>query len=160
MPVAVGVWVGVPVFVGVPVLFISMGYGGIRWYAEGKSGRALADALPPLPANTTIACLRCFPTGLPFYRKQLVNVISDNGDELTSNYIIFTLKKTKPWPAGVVPLDERDQWLAARQQPVFLLSSRKNTLNDLKAIADARGATVTNLLAGWWGALLPAPGGQ
>jgi hypothetical protein len=38
-----------------------------------------------------------------------VNVISDNGDELTSNYIIFMLKKTNPWSTGVVPLDERDR---------------------------------------------------
>lgn len=148
----------VAVFVGVPVIFIAAGFSGIRLYAASKSARALADQIPPLPPNTEIACLRCFPTGLPFYRKQIVNVISNNGDELTSNYIIFMLKKTKPWPAGVVPLDERDHWLAAQRQPVFLLARRK-ARDDLESIAAARGATMTNLVAGWWGALLPAPGG-
>ena len=148
------------VLVCVPLLVFAAGFKGVRMYAESKSARELSERLPDLPAGTTFAGLRCFPTGLPFYRKQFVNVFSKDGSELTSNYIIFMLKKTDPWPDGVVPLDERDRWLATRRQPVFLLSSRKKTLEELRELAAVRGATVTNLLDGWWGALLPAPGGQ
>jgi 4-amino-4-deoxy-L-arabinose transferase-like glycosyltransferase len=148
----------VAVFIGVPLAALTVGFGGVRLYAASKSARALADQIPPLPPQTEIACLECFPNGLPFYRKQLVNVFTHNGNELTSNYIIFILKKANPWPPQVIPLDERDRWLAARRQPVFLLADRKS-VDGLSAIASARGATVTNLIAGWWGALLPAPGG-
>jgi 4-amino-4-deoxy-L-arabinose transferase-like glycosyltransferase len=146
----------VAVFVCVPVAVIAAGFGGVQSYAATKSARALADRLPALPAKTELACLRCFPTGLPFYRKQLVKVFTDNGAELTSNYIVFMLNKTHPWPAGVIPLAERDRWLAARRRPVFLLA-RHEAVEDLQQIADANGVAVTNLLHGWRGALLPAP---
>ena len=140
-------------YVGVPALVGTLGFAALRWYAESKSARALADAMPPLPADTIIAGMECFPTGFPFYRHQFVNVITDDGGEFTSNYIIFMLKKTKPWPAGVTHIDERDAWLAAQKQPVFLLSRRRNG-SDIAGIAQARGATVTNLVTGWWGTLL------
>ncbi len=146
----------VAVFVCVPVALIATGFGGVRSYATTKSARALADSLPALPADAELACLRCFPTGLPFYRKQLVTVFTESGDELTSNYIIFMLKKTQPWPTGVIPLADCDRWLAARRQPVFLMARRESVAN-LERIAAANGATVTNLALGWRGALLPAP---
>ena len=106
-----------------------------------------------------MACLDCFPTGLPFYRKQFVNVITDTGDEFTSNYIIFMLKKTSPWPPGVIPLAIRDRWLAARRQPVFLMAYHRAS-EDLESIATANSATVTNFFHGWWGVLLPTPGAR
>ncbi|HUI06815.1 MAG TPA: glycosyltransferase family 39 protein [Verrucomicrobiae bacterium] len=144
------------VFVGVPLAVLTMGFDGVRLYANDRSARALADQIPPLPAHTELACLECFPNGLPFYRRQLLTVFTDAGREFTSNYIVFMLKKTNPWPPGVVPLDQRDQWLASRTQPVLLLA-RLNTRKKLDAIAAARGATVTNLFGGWSAALLPAP---
>jgi 4-amino-4-deoxy-L-arabinose transferase-like glycosyltransferase len=144
-----------------PLALLTIGFDGIRLYANAKSSRALTDrlpALPALPARTEIVCLESFPTGLPFYRKQLVTVLTNDGDELTSNYIVFMLKKTKPWPLGVVPLEERDHWLASRDHPVLLLA-RRNAVDDLKSISANRSTPVTEFGLGWWGALLPAPGG-
>jgi len=141
-----------------PLVLLTVGFDGIRLYANAKSSRTLTDRLPTLQARTEIACLECFPTGLPFYRKELVSVLTQDGDELTSNYIVFMLKKTKPWPPGVVPMDERDRWLASRDHPVLLLA-RRNAVDDLKSIAANRSVPVTELGLGWWSALLPAPGG-
>ena len=148
----------VAVFVLLPLALLTVGFDGIRLYADAKSSRAIADRLPALPPRSEIACLQCFPTGLPFYRRQLVTVLTKDGDELTSNYIVFMLKKTKPWPPGIVPLDERDRWLATRDHPVYLLA-RRNAIADLESIAATRGVPVTNLGAGWSGALVPASGG-
>jgi len=146
-------------FVLFPLVLLTVGFDGIRLYANAKSSRALTDQLPELPARTELACLECFPTGLPFYRKQLVTVLTKDGGELTSNYIEFMLKKTKPWPPGVVPLEERDRWLASRDHPVLLLA-RRNAVDVLQSIAVSRSAPVTDFGMGWWGALLPWPGGS
>jgi hypothetical protein len=108
-----------------------------------------------LPSNAEIVCLQCFPSGLPFYLKRFVTVVSDSGKEFTSNYMVFMLSKVKPWPANVVPLAERDRWLTTRDHPVYLIA-RRNVREALGSIAVARGATVTELEPGWWGALLPA----
>jgi len=149
----------VAVFIGVPLAVLTLGFDGVRLYANSRSARALADQIPPLPAHTELACLECYPIGLSYYRKQLLTVFSDTGREFTSNYIVFMLKKTNPWPPGVVPLDKRDQWLAARTQPVLLLA-RRNARNDLKSIARRRGVAVHDLGDDWRGALIPAPVGN
>jgi len=145
-------------FVVFPLSLLTLGFDGIRLYADKKSARSLADRLPALPAGTEIACLECFSPGLPFYSKRLVTVISEDGADLASNYIVFFLKKTKPWPARVVPLEERDRWLASRDRPVYLLA-RSQKVDQLKSIATASGVTVTNISPSWWAALFPAPGG-
>jgi 4-amino-4-deoxy-L-arabinose transferase-like glycosyltransferase len=148
----------IALFVGIPAMVFVVGFGGLKLYAATKSARALSERLPDLPPGTLFAGLQCFPTGLPFYRKQFVNVFSKDGDEFTSNYITFMLKKTNPWPPGVTKLADRDAWLAARKQPVFVLA-RGRDRNELQAIVAEQGGTVTNFATGWWGALLPAPGG-
>ena len=142
-------------FLLLPLVVLTVGFRGITLYADAKSFRTLADVIPKLSPDTEIVCLQCFPEGLPFYLKRFVTVVSDSGKEFTSNYIIFMLSKVKPWPENVVPLAERDRWLAARDHPVYLIA-RKNTREALESIAAARGATVTELEPGWWGALLPA----
>jgi 4-amino-4-deoxy-L-arabinose transferase-like glycosyltransferase len=144
------------VFVGVPVAVLTMGFDGARLYANSKSARALADQIAWLPDRTEMACLECYPNGLSFFRKEFVTVVTATGRDFTSNYIAFMLKKTNPWPPGVVPLAQRDQWLASRTRPVLLLA-RRNALSDLKSIAASHDATVNNLGAGWWSALLPPP---
>jgi hypothetical protein len=123
-----------------------------------KTGRSIASRLAALPAGTELACLECFPNGVPFYLRRTATLISRDGGELTSNYIIYSLKKDPQWPKPIVPLADFDAWLASRTNPVYLIVRQSNT-NKLETIAAARGATIQPLTSGYWGAQLPAPGG-
>jgi hypothetical protein len=87
-----------------------------------------------------------------------MTLISRDGGELTSNYVIYSLKKNPQWPEQIVPLADFDAWLATRKTPVYLIVRQSET-NKLETIAAARGATLQPLGSGFWGAQLPAPGG-
>jgi hypothetical protein len=112
--------------------------------------------MPPLPAETELACLECFPNGLPFYLRRTATLISRNGAELTSNYIIATLEKSSEWPNQIVPLSHFEAWLGNRRKPVYLIV-RKNGLHKLQDLAASRGTTVQQLAPELWGAPLPPP---
>jgi hypothetical protein len=56
-------------------------------------------------------------------------------------------------------LDQRDQWLATRTHPVYLLAKNKNVAR-LRAMAAGYGVDVTELGSGYWAALLPPSGGH
>ncbi len=144
-------------------LFIPLGanagMGAIGVIFEAKSGRQIADQLPLLSPQTELACLECFPNGVPFYLRRTATLISRDGGELTSNYIIYFLKNDSTWPKQIVPLEDFDAWLASRKTAVYLIVRRSNR-DKLEAIAAARGATVQALAADYWGAPLPAPGGS
>jgi len=145
-------------FLVLPLALLTVGFGGLQQYSEASSARALAARISDLPARTEVACLESFPCGLPFYLRRYVTVVTANGAELTSNYIMFTLKKLKPWPEVLVPLAERDHWLATRDYAVFLLANRRSRLA-LDTLAAERKVEVTELTPGWWGAFLP-PGSK
>jgi 4-amino-4-deoxy-L-arabinose transferase-like glycosyltransferase len=140
-------------------LFGGLGMGALNVIFDAKSGRAVARALPDLPAGTELACLNCYPNGVPFYLGRTTILISKDGNELTSNYVIYALKNETDWPAQIVPLANFDNWLAAQKKPVYLIV-RKSDTNTLETLAAARGATVQTLPSGYWGAQLPAPGGS
>lgn len=147
-------------FMSFPVLLISVNFDLLSVYAHTRSSRALAEHIRPLISEATeLACLECLPNGLPFYLQRYVTVITRDGEQLTSNYVVFTLKTAQPWPQGVVPLGELQNWLATRTQPVYLLA-KTDHLPQLKAIAAARGVTVTEQGSKYWAALLPAPTGR
>jgi hypothetical protein len=103
---------------------------------DAKSGRSVADRMPPLSPQTELACLECFPNGLSFYLGRTATLISRDGAELTSNYIIATLEKTREWPNQIVPLSDFDAWLGERRKPMYLIV-RKNELPRLEALADS-----------------------
>jgi hypothetical protein len=132
---------------------VSVVFGGVRQYAESRSARPLASRLEALAPGVEVACLESFPTGLPFYLERPVTLISRDGREMTSNYIVFSLSRVRQWPAVIVPLAARDQWLAARERPIFLIAygGRRASLDSLAARGGARAAEVTRV---WWGALL------
>jgi 4-amino-4-deoxy-L-arabinose transferase-like glycosyltransferase len=135
------------------------GMGAISLVFDAYSGRQIARQLSALPPETELACLQCFPNGLLFYLRRTVTLISRDGGELTSNYIIYSLKNSPLWPGQIVPLADFDGWLGAQQKPVYLIVRRSNR-DKLETIAALRGATVQFLSAGYWGAQLPAPGGS
>jgi 4-amino-4-deoxy-L-arabinose transferase-like glycosyltransferase len=122
---------------------------------EAKSGRRIASQLTTLPPGTELACLECFPNGLTFYLNRTATVISRDGSELTSNYIISYLEKEPRVARQIVPLAEFDDWLASRKTAVYLIV-RQWEQEKLNALAARRGATVQLLGPDFVGALLPA----
>jgi len=131
---------------------------GLKKYADTKSTLALAGRIPVLPPQTEIVCLECFPVGLPFYLNRCVTVVSRDGKEMTSNYMMFMLHKTRPWPAPLVPVDEFDRWLKSRNRPVYLIA-RKEGREALESVAASSGHASTELAPGSWGVFLPPPEG-
>jgi hypothetical protein len=124
---------------------------------ENKSGRAVADAMPSLPPQTEIVMLECFPAGLPFYLRRTLTLVSDDGEELTSNYIPYRLSHSKVWPSNIVRVAEFEDWLKTRQRPVFLIG-RARQKERLDQIAARRGAAVQPLTARFSASLLAPPG--
>ena len=142
-----------------PLLLLTIAFGGARAYAEASSARQLALRLPALPPATEVACLQCLPNGLPFYLRRTVTIITRDGSETTSNYVVFMLKRVTPWPDQVVPVSSLASWLAGRPTPVYLLADAGGRAR-LDSIAAPRAAGVTQLTDGWWGVLLPPAGGR
>jgi hypothetical protein len=123
-------------------------------YAASRSTRNLANSIPKsLPPTTELVCMECLPHGLPFYTKRLVTVLTNKGEELTSNYVIFTLNSGKPWPEGIVPKSDWDHWITTRQHPIYLMGDTAH-LSALETIASDRGAKIEKLDAKYWGTLL------
>jgi hypothetical protein len=129
-------------------------FGVMKPVFEAKSGRSVAEKMPPLSADTELACLECFPNGLSFYLGRTATLFSRNGVELTSNYIIATLEKNRQWPKQIVPVAEFDAWVSERRKPVYLIV-RKKGLQTLENLASSRGVAVQQLARELWGAQLP-----
>ena len=147
-------------FISFPLLLITVNFDVLSLFAETRSARSLAEKISTtLSPGAELVCLECMPNGLPFYLQRLVTVVSRDGNELTSNYVVFTLNSDKPWPEGIVPLAQWHQWLSTRTHPVYLLAE-KSHLALLKAIALERGVKVEELSAKYWAALLPTPTGN
>jgi hypothetical protein len=122
----------------------------VREYAEASSSRALAARLSALPETTELVGLECYPNGLSFYLGRTMTVVTKDGGELTSNYVLYMLRRTELWPSGVVRLDEFPGWLASRTHPVYLVA-RTRRLESLRAAVAERGLEPVDLGAGWHG---------
>ncbi len=125
---------------------------------EAKSDRRIARQLSGVPPEMELACLECFPNGVPFYLARTMTLISRDGRELTSNYILSCLDKTSRWPKQIVPLRDFEAWLASRKTPVYLVVRQANQ-SKLETIAAAGKAKIERLSSDYFGAQLPAPGG-
>jgi 4-amino-4-deoxy-L-arabinose transferase-like glycosyltransferase len=124
---------------------------------EGKSAHQMAKELAKLPATTELACLECFPNGLSFYLARTLTVFTKDGAELTSNYIIHSIKKTGKWPRTVVPLTGLNDWLNSRKGAVYLIGPLRRR-EKLTAIAESAGVKLELLPSGFLGVELPPPG--
>jgi hypothetical protein len=125
---------------------------------EANSGRQMARQLSAMPAGTELAGFECFPNGLLFYLGRPATLISRDGHELTSNYIMYCLNRDARWPKRIVPLADFDGWMASQKTPVYLIV-HKSDRGMLETLAAARGATVQILSPEYLGAQLPVPGG-
>ncbi len=139
-----------------PPLVAIVGLGAWDVIFDAKSGRRLAGQLSALPAETELACLECFPNGLPFYLNRTATLISQDGGELTSNYILYSMKSHSQPPRQIVPLADFEGWLASRKTPVYLIARQSNR-DKLETIAASRSAHVQPLSPAYLGAQLPAP---
>jgi 4-amino-4-deoxy-L-arabinose transferase-like glycosyltransferase len=147
-------------FISFPVLLMTVNFDVLSLYAESRSARTLAKSIPTtLSTDTELVCMECLPNGLPFYLKRLVTVLSNTGNELTSNYVIFTLNSGKPWPEGIVPVTQSKNWLATRKHPIYLIAD-KNHLSMLQSIAAERGVEVNDLDSKYSAVLIPTPAGN
>ena len=147
-------------FISFPLLLMTVNFEVLNLFAQTRAARSLAEKISTtLPPDAELVCMECLPNGLPFYLKRLVTVLSREGDELTSNYVKFTLASGKPWPEGIVPIAQAHDWLAARHHPVYLLAD-KNHLTTLKAMAQEQGVEVVDLNSKYSAVLLPTPTGN
>jgi len=144
-------------FVLLPLSLVSVVFAGVQRYAEARSARPLAARVAELAPVADVACLECLPTGLPFYLGRPVTVISRDGRETTSNYITFSLSRARQWPPTIVPLAARDQWLAARERPVYLVANDRRRAS-LDSLAGLGGTGSVEIARGWWGALFTPEG--
>jgi hypothetical protein len=147
--------VSVAAYAALPLLFATITFSGLMHFAESTSSRALTRRMEEIAPRSPYACLGCYPCGAAFYRGRYPTVFTEDGHELTSNYLRFVLEQGGTWPAGIVPIEKRDAWLAANRGPLLLVAQRK-TLDSLDSIAAARGVKIVEFVPGWWGALLPA----
>ena len=143
------------VFATFPLLLFTLNLGAIEVVFNFKSARQLAHRMPPLAPGTELAFLQCYPGGLPFYLNRTATVITPDGNELTSNYILFELKHNPGWPTNLVPLTEFNRWLAGRDHPVYLLAHP--VLQPwLEAIHGIQKTNIQQLTPDYVGVLLPA----
>ncbi len=139
-----------------PVLLLTLNFEVIPRHAAIKSGLSLVNRLPStLTQETEIACLACMPSGVPFYLGRLVTVFTEEGRELTSNYVIFSLASGKSWPPQLVPWALRETYLSRTEHPLFLMATGERR-EELVLRGDRVGASVVPLANGYFGVLLPA----
>ena len=117
---------------------------------EAKAARQLSEKCAALPAGTEAVCLRCFPSGLPFYLGRTVTLISDECEELTSNYILYSITRAGKWPEKAVRASELQSWLGARTNPVCLIVPSRRR-EQLAALAETAGAKIEVLTASYVG---------
>ena len=143
-------------FVLSSITLIVFDTGAFEFFSNRRSVRDLAFRVSALSASAEVACLECLPHGLPYYLKRTVTLITADGSELTSNYVLFDLKSNPQWPPSLVRLTERDRWLDSRRRPIYLIAKSGARLT-LERIAAERGGRVFQLTPDFCGLLLPAP---
>lgn len=110
-----------------PLSLVPVVTGGIDAYAEKRSARSLAEAIPPMGEDTGLVCYLCLPNGLPFYLKRTIGVVSyKDGRELESNYVRFKLENSADWPAPMIRESLFREWLEAQTQAVYLLTRTRD----------------------------------
>ncbi len=145
-------------FLVFPLSLVTVSFQGLRAYAEDTSSLPLArqvEALTPA-GGLTVAALDAYPVGLAFYLRRPLVLLTDNGEETTSNYIPFYLSRTRAWPPQVVPAARTAGWVQGRSGALLVLA-RKERKATLATLAAAGSGAVLEMPRGWWGLLLPPP---
>jgi 4-amino-4-deoxy-L-arabinose transferase-like glycosyltransferase len=120
---------------------------------EANSARRLARNCALLPPTLELACLECFPTGLPFYLGRTPFLVSRDCAELTSNYVLYSIRTTGKWPEKAVPLSDLNRWLKSRPGPVCLIAPAARRW-ELVPIAKTAGAQIETLTSDYLAVVL------
>jgi hypothetical protein len=144
------------VFLILPFLLLTVFFGTIARYGETRSSRGFAAELSRLPADIQIGCIASFPVGVGFYLHRPLVLISEDGGELTSNYVTYSLQKQQVWPPGFVRMRDLDHWLVTQNRPILLLIPKRKR-RVLETIATTRGVCISEFRSDWCGVFLPTP---
>jgi hypothetical protein len=143
----------VAAFALIPLAIVTLWLPATASYALSRSAKPLADSLASLPAGTEIACLDCYPAGLSFYLGRTMTIISQDATPLRSNFVLSWMRRLPVRPPSIVDPSARDQWLASRETPAFIVAP-----DGSRAALDAWVGSqfpVTAAAPGWWGANVP-----
>lgn len=138
----------------VPALVLA-GYPGLVEYGATRSTRHVAESVPALAPGTELVFLAS-PASLPFYLQRTGTLVTENGHELSSNYIAYMLKSAALWPSNVVHPRAFNRWLSTRDRSLYLIG-RGRTEARIREIAASARRPVDSLPEGYCGVLLPAP---
>jgi len=101
-----------------------------------RSSETVAAAIEQVMSESTeIVAIRTYPLSLPFYLRRTLTLATDDGRELTSNYLIDTYDR---WAASAgSPFRDVDWWfdamLRCERPRVFLVSPSDTDVRDLLA---------------------------
>jgi hypothetical protein len=137
-------------FVAMPLGLVLASGRAFEVYADSHSSRDLARSIEVVAPGASVACLACFPQGLPLYLKQPLTLISADGGEMSSNYVLYALSERTPWPPTVVKLEDRDRWIEAQSKELVIVAHGA-ACNDLQSIAAQHGGHPIELAAPWCG---------
>jgi hypothetical protein len=137
-----------------PVVLVPVLVENMNPYVQHRSADALIRKLPYLSPDTVMVCYRCYPNGWSFYSRRYVTIITGNdGYELQSNYIRYTLQRTREWPDSMIREGEFPTWLNGIDTPAFVLT-KLGDLVKLERVLSDRGASFTKLTDEFAGTLL------
>lgn len=147
-------------FISLPLLILTLGFGLLPKHADIKSAKMLVQQFPEsLWAESDVACINCMPSGLPFYIHKKITIFTNDGSELTSNYVMFSIASGKPWPDTLVPISQMELWLHNRKRPVVLIANQ-NSKALLEHWAEHSKINIQALGSNYWSALIPANSGK
>lgn len=126
---------------------------------DARSGRRLAEQLSHVPAGTELVCYQCFPNGLSFYLGRPIIVVSLNGQELSSGYVVDQLSRDPQWPKQFVHLGDFNEWFATNKASIYLIVRDADRVR-VEAIGRERGAPVETLPSGYLGIQVPTRPGS
>jgi len=171
-------WAAFILMVSVTPLLTVRWIQALKFYADGTSSRRLAETIRASPErDLSIYGYYYFRTGLGFYLRRPIGLVTADGDELTSNYIValladraLSLPSLAPampiprdlspgGPGGFGPLLLDGQGLknlAETSSRPFLVIVQNNEVEDLAKIV----GTLEPLWAGWQYSVWKIAGGK
>jgi hypothetical protein len=148
-------------FAACPLLFITLALPVLVAGEQHRADKALAGEIILHAPDVEVVCYRCFPPGLTFYLgRHITLVTTQNGKDIPSNYIPYTLEAAKEWPPQVIKAHNFTDWLATRKNPVFLLVSKGIAPEQLERFASTRHSRVLTLGDGSFRGLMVQPEGH